>query len=56
VEASSFRAPTGQSEDIREKYKEIKARNEKLKAQGYAHYLKMAPTNQVELMLAFDVK
>jgi len=46
VEVSSFRAPTGQSQDIKEKYKEIKARNERLKAQSYAHYLKMAPTNQ----------
>jgi len=56
VEVSSFRAPTGQNQDIREKYKEIKARNERLKAQRYAQYLKMAPTNQTRLMLAFDVK
>jgi len=45
VEVSSFRAPTGYNQDIREKYKEIKARNERLKAQSYAQYLKMAPTN-----------
>ena len=37
-------------------YKEIKAKNEKLKAQTYAQYLKMAPTNQTRLILAFDIK
>jgi len=56
VEVYSFRAPTCQDQDIREKYKEIKARNERLKAQSYPQYLKMAPTNQTGLMLAFDVK
>jgi len=56
VEVSSFRAPTRQSLDIKEKYKEIKARNERLKVQRYAHYLKMAPTNQTRLMSAFDIK
>ena len=43
-------------QDIREKYKDIKVRNEKLKAQTYAQYLKMAPTNQTRLMSAYDVK
>lgn len=56
LEVSSFRAPSEQSQDIKGKYKEIKARNEKLKAQTYAHYLRMAPTNQIRLMLAFDIK
>ena len=56
VEVSSFRAPTGQSQDIKEEYKEIKERNERLKVQSYAHYLKMAPTNQTRLMSAFDIK
>jgi len=56
VEVSSFRAPTGQNQDIREKYKEIKAKNEILKAQSYAQYLKMAPTNQTWLISVFDVK
>lgn len=37
-------------------YKEIKARNERLKAQTYAQYLKMTPTNQTRLMSAFDIK
>lgn len=37
--------PADQDQDIKEKYKEIKARNENLKAQSYAQYLKMAPAN-----------
>lgn len=56
VEVSSFRVPSRQSLDIKEKYKEIKARNERLKVKSYAHFLKMAPTNQTRLMLAFDIK
>lgn len=39
-----------------ERYKDIKARNERLKAQTYAQYLKMAPTNHTRLMSAYDVK
>ena len=56
VEVSSLRTALEQSQDLKEKYKEIKARNEKLKAQTYAQYLKMAPTNQTRLILAFDIK
>lgn len=56
VEVSSFRAPTGQSQDIKDKYKEIKARNERLKIQSYAYYFQMAPTSQTRLMSAFDRK
>jgi len=56
VEESSLRIPADQDQDIREKYKEIKARNDRLKAQSYAQYLKMAPSNQTMLMSAFDVK
>lgn len=56
MEVSSFRAPIGQNQDIREKYKEIKAIDEILKAQRYAQYLKMAPTNQTRIMSTFDVK
>ena len=40
VEVSSFRMPADKDEDIKERYKEIKARNERLKAQTYAQYLK----------------
>lgn len=43
-------------QDIRERYKDIKARNERLKAQTYEKYLNMVPTNQTRLMLAYDVK
>lgn len=48
--------PIDKDQDIRESYKEIKARNERLKAQTYGQYLKMAPTNQTRLMSAYDVK
>jgi len=53
---SSLRIVSEQSQDLKEKYKEIKSRNEQLKAQTYAKYLKMAPTNQTRLMSAFDIK
>lgn len=43
-------------QDNRERYKDIKARIDRLKAQTYAQYLKMVPTNQTRLMLAYDVK
>lgn len=56
VEVSFFGAPTTQSLDIKEKYKEIKAINEISKAQSYAHYLKMVPTNQTRLISTFDIK
>ena len=45
VEVSSFRIPTDKDQDIKEIYKEINARNERLKAQTYAQYLKLTPTN-----------
>ena len=48
--------PVDRDQDIRERYKDIKARNERLKAQTYAQYLKMEPTNQRRLMSANDVK
>lgn len=56
VEVSSTRETSKQSQYLKEKYREIKARNEKLKAQIYAHYLNMAHTNQTRLMSAFDIK
>jgi len=43
-------------QDIKERYKEIKVRNERLKAQTYAQYLKLTPTNQTKLISAFDIK
>lgn len=45
VEVSSFRVPADKDQHNKERYKEIKARNEKLKAQTYAQYLKLTPTN-----------
>ena len=50
VEVSSFRMPADKDQDIKERYKEIKARNERLKAQTYAQYLKMTPINQIRLI------
>ena len=48
--------PADKDQDIKERYKEIKARNERLKAQTYAQYFKMTPTNQTRLMSSFEVK
>jgi len=42
--------------DIKDRYKEIKLRNENLKAEIYAHYFKQTPTNKSRLMSAFDIK
>lgn len=36
IQVSSFRIPVDKDQDIKERYKEIKARNERLKAQTYA--------------------
>jgi len=56
VEVSSFSRPADKDKDIKDRYKEIKMRNEKLKAQTYAKYLKLTPTSQTILMFAFDIK
>jgi len=56
VEVSSFVRPALKEADIKERFKEIKMRNEKLKADTYANYLKMTPPNKNRLMLAFDIK
>jgi len=48
--------PNDKDQDIKEIYKEIKARNERLKAQTYAQYPKLTPTNQTRLMSSFDIK
>ena len=55
-EVSSFSRSEDKDQDIKEKYKEIKIMNEKLKSQTYAQYLKITPTNQTTLMSAFDIK
>lgn len=56
VEMSSFKMLADKDQDIKERYKEIKARNERFKAQTYAQYLKLTPTNQTRLMSAFEIK
>jgi len=56
VEVSSFRVASKQSQDLKERYKEIKTKNEYLKAQTYGKYMKMGPTNKTRLMFAFDIK
>ena len=56
VEVSSFNKPADRDRDIKDMFKEIKMRNEKLKAQSYVQYLKLTPPNQSRLMSAFDIK
>jgi len=56
VEVSSFSRPIDKDHDIKDRYKEIKMRNERLKAQTYAQYQKLTPTNHIRLMSAFDIK
>jgi len=51
VEVSSSSRSADKGKDIKYRYTEIKMRNEKLKAQSYAQYLKLTPTNQTRLML-----
>ena len=55
VEVSSLSRPTDKDKDIKDRYKEIKMRNEKLKAQTYAQYLKLTPTNQTRLISTFEI-
>jgi len=56
VDVSCFVKPADREKDIKDRYKEIKIRNEKLKAETYAQYFKHTPPNQSKLMLAFDIK
>lgn len=56
VEVSSFTKPEDKEKDIKDRYKEIKLRNEKLKAKTYAQYFKHAPANQSGLMSTFYIK
>ena len=56
VEVSSFNRPTDKDKDIKDRYKEIKMRNEKLEEQYYAQYLKLTHTNQTKLMSSFYIK
>lgn len=56
VEVSSFNKPNDRDREIKDGFKEIKMRNEKLKAESYAQYFKFTPPNQSRLMLAFYIK
>jgi len=41
---------------IKEKYKEIKLRNEALKGETYAQYFKQTPSYQNRLLSVFEIK
>ena len=56
MEASSFVRLAEKETYINKGFKEIKMRNEKLKADAYAKYMQMKPPNQSRLMSAFDIK
>ena len=56
VEVSSSRKPAEKEMDIMQKYKEIKIRNEALKADTYTQYWKQSPSDQSRLLYAFDYK
>jgi len=56
IEVYSSKKSVDKEKDIKEKYKEIKFRNEALKAKTYAQYFKQTPVNQNRLMSAFDIK
>ena len=42
--------------DIKERYKDIKAKNEEIKNEIYSQYLKQTPNIQKRLLSAFDYK
>ena len=42
--------------DIKERYKEIKAKNEEIKNEIYSQYLKQTPNIQNRLLSAFDYR
>lgn len=56
MEISSSIRPTDKEKDIKDRFKEIKMRNEKLKVETYAKYLKITPPNQTRLVSSFDIK
>lgn len=56
MEVSSFSRRAVKDHDIKDRCKEIKAIKKRLKAQTYAQYLKLTPTNQTRLMSTFDIK
>lgn len=56
MEVSSFVRPADKEKDIKDRFKEINMRNEKLKAEIDAKYLNLTPPNQNKLMSTFDIK
>ena len=54
MDASSSQQAEDTYIDIKEKYKQIKAKNEEIKNEIYSQYLKQTPGNQNRLFLAFD--
>lgn len=45
MEISSYVMPDDKEKDIKDRFKEIKMRNERLKVKTYAKYLKLTPPN-----------
>lgn len=45
MEVSSYVRLADKEKDIKEKFKEINKRNERLKVETYAQYLKLTPSN-----------
>jgi len=56
VEVSSFSKHADKYKGIKDTFREIKMRNEQLKEQPYAQYLKLTSTNQTSLMSTFEIK
>lgn len=56
IEVSSSRKLVDKENDIKEKYKDIKLRNEALKAETYAQYFKQTPNNQNRLSQLLTLK
>ena len=54
MEASSSQKAQENDLDIREKYKQIKTKNEEIKNEIYSQYLKQTPSVQNRILSAFD--
>lgn len=56
MEVSSYVRLADKEKDIKDRFKEINMRNDKLKAETYAQCLKLTSSNQTRMMSAFDIK
>lgn len=56
MEISYYVRLAGKEKDIKDRFKEIIMRNERLKADTYAQYLKLTSPNQTRLMSSFYIK